>query len=198
MANKTIIIPECILAFSKDLFTPALPPNPGPDAKKRYSCQLLVDANSEQKKLIDDAIREIALREWKESADFVLNSISGNPNKMCFIDGNRRDPKTYTGFAGRWGLSAHRREQDGPPGLINKDKTAVTENMGLLYSGAIVNAKVDLFTYEKPSRGVSCGLVVVQFRKHGTSFGGASAVNIDDMDDLSFEDEMQEGDSSFL
>ena len=192
MASKTIIIPEVILAFTQNLFTPGLPPSAGPDAQKRWSCQFLVDADSPQKKLIDDAIQEIAEREWKDKAKFTLSSIEGNSNKMCFIDGNKRDPSKYAGYAGRWGLSANRKLKDGPPGTVDKAKNPVGEASGLLYSGAIVNAKVDLFTYDTPSRGIACGLVVVQFRKHGQAFGGASAVHVDDMEDLSFEDDEED------
>ena len=188
MASKTIILKEVILSFPENLWTPGTPKNAQSTSKPKYSCQFLVELDSDNKKLIDATIKEVAQQEWKAKAGQILASIEGNTNRMCFIDGNRR--VGWAGYENRWGISAGRYPNNGQPLLIKRDKSPVKEADGLLYGGAIVNAKIDIFTYDTPSPGVSAGLQVVQFVRHGQSFGGAPAATADDMEDLPFEDEM--------
>jgi len=190
MASKTIILKEVILSFPENLWTPGTPKNAQSTSKPKYSCQFLVELDSENKKLIDATIKEVAQQEWKAKAGQILASIEGNANRMCFIDGNRR--VGWAGYENRWGISAGRYPQNGAPKLCNRNpEVLVTQADGLLYGGAIVNAKIDIFTYDSPSPGVSAGLQIVQFVRHGQSFGGAPAITMEGMEDLPFEDEME-------
>jgi len=187
MASKTLILKNVILSFPQNLWVPGVPINAQATSKPKYGCQFIIDPDSPEKAMIDGAIQEIAQAAWPKDFKRILASIDGNTNKMCFIDGNRR--VKWAGYENKWGLSAGRQEQHGPPLLLDGRKQPVKESDGLLYGGAIVNAKVDLFTYDKPSPGISCGLQVVMFAKHGTSFGGAGRASADDMDEIPFEDD---------
>jgi hypothetical protein len=192
MASERIILKEVILSFPQQLWVPGKPPTATADAPLKYSCQFVMDADGEMKKLVEAAIKRVAKAAWEKDWDKILNSIEGNANRMCFIDGNKRIG--WKGYENRWGISAGRREADGPPALVDRRKMPVTQAQGLLYGGAVVNAIIDIFSYEKPGRGISAGLSTVQFVKHGESFGGASAATTDGLDDLGFGDEEEDMD----
>lgn len=187
MASERIVLKEVILSFPQNLFVPGLPPNAQPGAKRKYNCQFLMEADSEQRKLVDEAIQRVAKAAWEKDWQQTLRSIEGNTNRMAFIDGNRRIG--YRGYENRWGLSSGRREEDGAPTYWDRGRKPITQAAGLLYGGAIVNAVIDIFSYDKPGRGISSGLNVVQFVRHGESFGGASPVSAEILDELDFEED---------
>ena len=70
------------------------------------------------------------------------------------------------------------------PLALNRDKSAVTEEDGILYSGCYVNASLAAagYTYGKVKKGVKCYLNGVQFVKDGERFGADTASDFDDLD----------------
>ncbi len=83
-----------------------------------------------------------------------------------------------------------RSSSDKRPVVVDRDLTPLTKDDPKPYGGCFVNASVRLFAYEHPTggRGVSVGLLAVQFVKDGESFG-AGPVKAEDEFDAIGEDE---------
>ena len=85
---------------------------------------------------------------------------------------------------------------------INRDKTDLTEDDGVIYPGCYVNAVVSVFSWikggkdnkKKPKNrqvwGISASLLGIQFVKDGEPLGGHTSVSDDDFEDFDdFENE---------
>lgn len=70
------------------------------------------------------------------------------------------------------------------PVALNRDKSAVTEEDGIIYSGCYVNASLAAagYTFGKVKKGVKCYLNGVQFVKDGERFGTDASGDFDDLD----------------
>ena len=70
------------------------------------------------------------------------------------------------------------------PLTLNRDKSAVTEEDGIIYSGCYVNASLAAagYTFGKVKKGVKCYLNGVQFVKDGERFGTDASGDFDDLD----------------
>lgn len=141
--------------------------------KKRYSATFLVAPESENDKKIREAIHAEVASGWPKNHAAMLASFKDNSNKMCYMPG---DTKSYDGFAGNMALSAHRRENDGPPLLLDSvldDRTGklrvLTGDEGRIYAGCYVNAKVEIWPQSKTYPGIRCQLLAVQFCREGSN-----------------------------
>ena len=70
------------------------------------------------------------------------------------------------------------------PVALNRDKSAVTEEDGIIYSGCYVNVSVAFAGYEfgKIKKGVTCYLNGVQFVADGERFGSDATSDFDALD----------------
>lgn len=70
------------------------------------------------------------------------------------------------------------------PVVLNRDKSAVTEDDGLIYSGCYVNASLAAagYTYAKVKKGVKAYLNGVQFVRDGERFGANAADDFEALD----------------
>ena len=70
------------------------------------------------------------------------------------------------------------------PIAINRNKAAVTEDDGIIYSGCYVNASLGIsgYTYGKVKKGVKAYLNGVQFVKDGERFGSDALSDFDALD----------------
>ena len=70
------------------------------------------------------------------------------------------------------------------PVALNRDKSAVTEEDGVIYSGCYVNASLAAagYTFGKVKKGVKCYLNGVQFVKDGERFGMDASSDFDALD----------------
>jgi len=150
---------------------------------KRYDATFLIEKGSEQDKLILATIKAAADASYGAKASVFLKSFEGNSNKYCYADGDAQ-VKDLNGYAGRMALSSHRKEDDGPPKVIDRARRPVTQQDGVIYGGCYVNAIVDIFAQKGQYPGIRCGLLGVQFYAEGESFGGCGKVTEDDFEDL--------------
>jgi len=81
-------------------------------------------------------------------------------------------------------LCAKRKESDGRPLVLNNDKSPLVKDDGRIYSGAYVNATVEVWAQAGQYTGMRCTLLGVQFNRDGDSFGGAGKASDDDFEDL--------------
>ena len=58
------------------------------------------------------------------------------------------------------------------PLLVDKDRTPVVEDDGVLYAGCYVNAVVSVYAYDvSGNKGITAALVGIQFSRDGDAFG---------------------------
>ncbi|QKM47747.1 hypothetical protein B7760_01771 [Burkholderia glumae] len=164
------------------------------DGKFRYSASFLVEPGSANDKAINDAIKAVAAEGWGKRADAMLESLRGNSNKYCYLDGNT---KPYDGYEDMMYITGHRKRDDGRPLLLDnvadpetgKPARLIDANgdwlpgkEGRIYAGCYVNATIDIYAQTKTNPGIRCGLQGVQFHAAGDSFSGASRGNEDDFE----------------
>ena len=84
-------------------------------------------------------------------------------------------------YAGCYVLEANSTRR---PVTINRNKAAVTEEDGIIYSGCYVNASLAAagYTFGKVKKGVKCYLHGVQFVKDGERFGSDAMSDFDALD----------------
>jgi hypothetical protein len=150
-----------------------------------YSAAFHIVPGSDNDKKIRAAIAIAAKRFEKKEAE-IIASITGNPNKYCYMNG------AIKGLENLWILSAKRKQTDGKPDVMDKNPTVkLTANDARIYGGCYVNAKVEPWAQVKGtgSPGIRCTLIAVQFANDGESFGGAPPVNDDGFESVEEDDD---------
>lgn len=181
------------------------------DGKFRYGCTFLIEPGSENDKVIRAAYAELAQEAWgKDAAKFVERFMASSRDSAYYSG----DTKAYEGYEGMMALSVNRAAKDGQPLLIDRDRSPLVytaehakEGMcntnqvgqpmkgkeGKIYSGAYVNATVDLWTQKKGGQskyeGLRAVLLGVQFNKDGDAFSGTTKATDSDFDDLGADDD---------
>lgn len=153
------------------------------DGKPRFGCQLLLPKDDPQIEIIKGIAQKLfkeAFPKGKEG-EIHFNAVMADPKAKCINDG---DTKVYDGYAGNFYITAHRREQDGPPLVKTRDmKSDIREEDGIIYSGCYVNAKVNFWVQDnKNGKGLRCGLEVIQFVEDGEAFSSAAPATTDGME----------------
>lgn len=100
--------------------------------------------------------------------------------KMPLVDG---DDKEYQGYADHVCIKVSTKKR---PTLVNRDKTPIVEEDGILYGGCYVNASIDVWVMDNSyGKKVLASLNAIQFVKDGESFGTKSdgADDFEDLDD---------------
>ena len=159
--------------------------------KKEYSVQIrLYKDNPEHMKIVEkirSAMKVAAKAYWGEDADRNYRNALDSKNTRWLRESDEGD---YF-FA-----SLKRREQDGAPRVVGRDKTVtLRQEDGKVYSGAVMNVIFDIWCYSGTSKsgakipaGFSATLMGMQFVADGDPIGGASVAKDDDFDDLSTEE----------
>jgi hypothetical protein len=148
----------------------------------RYSARFINEEGDENDKTIMSAINEEASKAWNQKSKSMLNSILRNNNKCCYVPGDLEKFPEKTMF-----LTSHRKEEYGPPILLNNKRDLATGKAeiltgkeGRIYSGCYVNAALSIYAQNDPNSGIRCKLLAVQFCADGEAFG--ENVNIDSFD----------------
>ncbi len=132
----------------------------------------------------------VANEAWKGKGADVLEDLEAS--KKAIRVGNKRknkDGEVYEGYADSTYITAKAATKpklfDRRPKNADGTENLVTEESGIIYSGAYVNVTFDLYANTKPQfKGVFAGLTGAQFVKDGDSFGGGGTAKADDFDDL--------------
>jgi hypothetical protein len=133
---------------------------------------LINKSDTETKKKIDEEIARV-LAEAK---------IKVPSDKICLKDG---DESEYDGYEGHWSLKAASSKR---PQIINRDKTPIVEDDGIIYAGCYVNAAIDFWVQNNSyGKRVNGNLYGIQFVKDGEPFGSGSVDVTDEFDDLDDE-----------
>lgn len=145
----------------------------GEDTGKYGATFLLPKSDKATKKAIDDSLPEI-LKKIK------VSNIAQIPSDKIFIkDGDISDHSKYPEHAGNWVIRAMNTKK---PTVINRDKTPITDDDNIIYSGCYVNAQISPWGFNKKSKGVSANLMGIQFVKDGDRLGAEVVASVDDFD----------------
>jgi hypothetical protein len=156
-----------------------------------YSCKFLLEKGSKNEQNIDAAIQAEASAKWGARAVQKLKQFSGIPTQDCLIDGDTRDTN---GYAGHTVLTAKRSEKAGRPVVVNRNKAPLMPADGKIYSGAVCNGTVEIWMQDDDNAGKRCTLINLQFVRDGEAFGGAAPATDDGLDDLGFEEDLEDDD----
>ena len=146
-----------------------------------FSCAFLLDPKDPQIKTINAAIEQTAKEKWGAKADQVLKQMRAG-DKLCLHDGDTK--AQYEGFEGMMFISSRTKTR---PLTLNRDKSPLTEEDGVLYSGCYVNVSLELWAQDNSyGKRVNAQLGGIQFYRDGDAFsGGGSAADEDDFDEIS-------------
>jgi len=180
--STNILLPKVELSF-EHLFTPTAMPGI-PDAKPRYSVQILLDKQ----------VHAATLAKIQDRIKFLTNTqkawAGGVPPTMqyCISDGNyKAKAKGWDNYEGKIVLSAASNINN-PPRLIapGADKPAAKDDGSCIYSGAICNVIVDLWAQagKYGRHGINCTVLVVQGTGLGQHIGGGAPATQADIDSL--------------
>jgi len=104
--------------------------------------------------------------------------------KLPIQDGDERE---YQGYADHVCIKASTKKR---PTLVNRDKTPIVEEDGILYGGCYVNASLDVWVMDNSyGKKVLASLNAIQFVKDGEPFASGSN-GADDFDELEDEDDV--------
>lgn len=178
-----VILKDVVLSFPT-LFTPKGFAG-DPNSKPSYSASFLFDVDSASHKAMQAAMEQVAAEKWTKAGEGAKTlSRLQKEGKTCLRDGN---DKSFDGYEGRMYVAArspvqpllvHRdpfvRDEDGL--IISQNGSPVpnrvTEDSGLLYGGAIVNATVDVYAQDSQyGKRINAVLRGIQWVKHGDAFG---------------------------
>lgn len=182
MASETVWVMNARIAFAKGLFNKEPPAN-DPKGKARYGVSLILEPGHPDLKKLEELQEQLVLdTEFKDKskpAD-VYKELS-KKDKLAVHDGD--DKKKFEGFEGNFYIAP---SADTRPTAINRDRSPVTEEDGVIYSGCYVNAKIELWVQDNQwGKRVNATLLGIQFVKDGDSFaGGPPPANPDDFPDL--------------
>ena len=150
---------------------------PGQDAK--YSASFLIGEEDKQVKVLEAAMLEACETRWPGKGAKMLASF--DTRNKAVKSGSKARPEDEV-YEGQMVIAASNKSR---PLVVNKDRSIVTEDDGVVYAGCRVNAKVRFYAYDNVSKGVSAQLLGVQFAGDDTAFAGSSVAKQDDFEDLS-------------
>lgn len=156
----------------------------------RWSAVCLVPTTDAQKAMVDKALEQVATEKWGAKAKIHLSNILPDPKGCCWIDGGR---KAFDGYEGHWALSAHRKQDDGRPLVMDADKSPIYQADGTLYpgkegriyAGCYVNMQVEIWAQENSNgKGLRATLLGIQYAGKGDAFGGGARPSADEFGEV--------------
>jgi len=176
--SKQLKIKNAMLSFP-NLFTPKAIEE---GQTKKFSCVFMLpkEGNEKAYEAIMNVYNEIAT-EYKVKKDLP------NDNKFI-VDGDTTEREEY---AGHWIIKAKNKNR---PTVIDRSRTTLAEEDGLIYGGCIANGIVEPYYYKHAASGkqfIIASLKGVQWVGKGTPFGD-SPVTPNEFDDLGDDEDDSE------
>lgn len=177
---------------------PGMARDDGTTGPAKFEVTAILEPDGENAKRVKAAIQEVAKEKWGDKQVIGEDGTKVPAYKQVLADldedrsGLRRGNKKrtpngdiYDGFEGKLYITARSEKR---PGVYNRDRSALTEEDGVIYSGAYGTVHIDIWALKK--RGVKPCIVAdlsgLQFTRDGDAFGGGAApAKADDFDDLS-------------
>lgn len=152
------------------------------EGEPKFSATFLLPKTHPAIKDIQNAIEQVAKEKWADKGEAILKKIKAEL-KLCLKDGDLKEE--YEGFTGNYYLSANNKIR---PYVVDRDKTQLNPDSGVIYAGCYVNAVIDIWAMDnKYGKRICASLSGVQFYKEGDAFSGGGIASDADFDDLSAE-----------
>lgn len=149
----------------------------------QFSATFILPKNHPNVKDIENAILQVAKEKWADKAEVVLKKINAEL-KTCLKDGDLK--ADLDGFADNYFINASNKTR---PYIINRDKTQLNPDDGVIYAGCYVYAVIDIWAMDnKFGKRICASLSGVQFYKDGDAFTGGGIASDDDFENLSVDD----------
>lgn len=150
----------------------------------KFGAAFLMDPTTETGKAnikkLEAAIKAAATKTWAEKADKVRKTLDSDRSGLRDGDtATNGEGDVYSGYEDMKFVAASNRKR---PQVLNRDKTPLTEEDGVIYGGCYVDAVVSVWaTSDKKlgGNGIFATLELVRFRKDGEPFG-AAPIDADD------------------
>ena len=150
----------------------------------QFSATFILPKSHPSVKDIENAILQVAKEKWADKADAILKKVKAEL-KTCLKDGDLK--ADLEGFAGNYFLSASNKTR---PYVINRDKTQLNPDDGVMFAGCYVYAVIDIWAMDNRfGKRICASLSGVQFYKDGDAFTGGGIASDADFDDLSVDSE---------
>lgn len=156
--------------------------------KATYNAKFPVDPSDPQVKVLDAAMRAVAVEKWKEKGDTIFDRMTktGKPKTLEVAFAHQpyvnASGDVYAGFEDMFTLSANSAAR---PLIIDRDRTTLVAADGRPYGGCYVNVQIELWAQDnKWGKGIRAQLKGVQFVKDGDAFSGGAPASADDFEDL--------------
>lgn len=142
--------------------------------KKEFSATFLIPKTSPQAAQIKAALIAVANDKWGAKGPETLKRLFED-DRLCLHDGDKKD---YDGYAGNFYVRATNATR---PLIINRDRSQIQAEDGIIYSGCYVNAIVSLWAQDnKFGKRINANLRGVQFFKGGEAFSGGGTASVDE------------------
>lgn len=146
----------------------------------RFSVALLIPRDHPQVDEINKALAQSAKDKWAAKADAVVKQLKAQ-DRLALHDGDLKE--NYDGFPGNYFISASSKTR---PLVINRDKSPIAEEDGIVYAGCYANVSIELWAQDNQfGKRINASLRGVQFYKDGDAFTGGGAASVDEFADLS-------------
>lgn len=150
----------------------------------KFSAQIIIPKDHPQIKELEKKILAVAKEKFPK---IVTGSKVPAKLKTPLRDGDDEyeEDEDLAVYGGNYFFNANNTRR---PVTIDRDKTPIAEDDGILYSGCYCNVVIELFGYDTAgNKGVAASLGGVQFVRDGEALGGRGTT-ADDFDEVEVED----------
>ena len=142
----------------------------------KYSTQIIISKDHPQIKELKKAVIEVAKDKYPK---LVKDNKIPAKIKTPLRDGDEERDDEPEVYGGMYFFNASNKKR---PTVVDRDKTPLTEDDNVIYSGCYANVFVDIYGFDTAgNKGVAAALGGVQFKKDGEALGG-KGVTADDFD----------------
>jgi hypothetical protein len=149
------------------------------DGTPKYSGTFLLEAGSEQEKAVKAAILKVAKEAFGDTAENILKKTQKTERRLLKIgnDKTNDDGEVANGYEDMLYIKGSNK---GNIRVVNRDRSDIEENEGVIYSGCYVNAQLDIWAQNNEwGKFINCKLLAVQFWADGEKLGGDGGESAD-------------------
>lgn len=173
---STVHLKNVRAAFTQALFEAKQVNGEGTPA---FSSAFIMGPDHPGIKELKKAMEEVGKAKWGDKWPAVKKAMEAQ-DRTALHDGDTK--ADYDGYAGNYFVNARSKTR---PTVVNRDRSPITEQDGIIYSGCYVNAIVELWAQDNSyGKRINASLKGVQFLKDGDAFSSGGAASADEFDDL--------------
>ena len=149
----------------------------------KFGGSFAIVPNSENAKLLAEAVAKTAKDKWGAKADAILANIKAKGD-LGYLESPKKNSEgeVYDGFEGMFTLNA---SSDTKPPVIDRDTSPLGPESGKPYGGCYVDISVNIWAQDNSwGKKINFQLRWVQFRADGAAFSGAAPASPDEFESI--------------